>query len=272
MLIAQITDMHVKAPGHPAYGRVDTGGYLRRCVDHLNSLQPAPQLVFATGDLVHAGAPEEYAHCRELLAQLRMPCYLLTGNHDDRAGIREAFPGHTYLPQEDEFLHYVVEQGPLRFICLDTLVPGEPWGLMCRERLDWLAERLAEAPSQPTVILMHHPPVSIGIAFMDGHGLDGADAMAEVVAAHSQVQRVLCGHIHRPIQALWAKTMVSVAPSPAHQVVLDLEDRLPGSFIMEPPACHLHFWMPPTGLLTHLSYIGDFDGPHPFRKPVEAAK
>jgi hypothetical protein len=31
---------------------------------------------------------------------------------------------------------------------------------------------------------------------------------------------------------------------------------------MEPPACQLHAWSPPTGLVTHTSYIGEFDGPY----------
>ena len=36
--------------------------------------------------------------------------------------------------------------------------------------------------------------------------------------------------------------------------------------MMEPPAIALHQWRPQTGVVTHVSYIGDFDGPKPFRK------
>ena len=36
--------------------------------------------------------------------------------------------------------------------------------------------------------------------------------------------------------------------------------------MMEPPAIALHQWRPGTGLVTHVSYVGDFDGPQPFRK------
>ncbi len=273
MLFAQISDMHIKAPGEIFSERVDTADYLRRCVMHLNALSPAPEMVFATGDLVNAGTAEEYGHLRELLRPLVMPCYLLAGNHDDRAEMRRAFADHAYLPREGEFLHYMLDRGPLRLIALDTLIPGEGGGRMCPARLEWLAERLREAPGRPTVILMHHPPIETGIAFMDRIGLEGEPEMARIVAEHGQVQRVLCGHIHRSIQALWAGTAVQVSPAPAHQVALDLGgDPSRGYFIMEPPACMLHLWRPPTGLLSHVSYVGEFDGPHPFRKKVDAAK
>ena len=32
-----------------------------------------------------------------------------------------------------------------------------------------------------------------------------------------------------------------------------------------PPAIALHLWRPGTGLITHVSYIGTYDGPRPFR-------
>jgi Icc protein len=35
--------------------------------------------------------------------------------------------------------------------------------------------------------------------------------------------------------------------------------------MMEPPGLALHLWRPGTGLVTHVSYIGTYDGPSPFR-------
>ena len=52
-------------------------------------------------------------------------------------------------------------------------------------------------------------------------------------------------------------------PSTAHQVALDLVDE-PLAFTMEPPACQLHVWSAATGVITHTSYIGQFDGPYLF--------
>src|SRR5215475_8357402 len=161
MLIAQISDMHVKPPGELLYKRIDTAAFLERAVAHVMALDPKPDVVLATGDLVDGGKPEEYALLRRLLAALPMPVYLIPGNHDARDPMREAFPDHAYLPKSG-FLQYVVEDLPVRLIALDTLVDGKGFGALCVDRLGWLEARLNES-QRPTVLFMHHPPFGCGI-------------------------------------------------------------------------------------------------------------
>jgi len=266
MIVAQISDLHIRPKGQLAYRRVDTATYLKRCVEQLVAMTPRPDLVLATGDLVDVGHPDEYRHLRELLAPLPMPVYLIPGNHDRRGPLVSEFADHAYLPRHGSFVHYVLDQHPVRLIGLDTLVEGKGGGLMCEERLAWLAARLAEAPTRPTMIFMHHAPFLTGIAHMDRLGLEGAEAMGAIVERHPQVERVTCGHLHRPIQVRWHGTVAMTSPSTAHQVTLGLEEDAPLSFVMEPPAFLLHVWTQATGLLSHTSYIGEFPGPYPFRE------
>jgi len=266
MLIAQISDMHVKPPGELLYKRIDTTGFLERAVAHVMALDPKPDVVLATGDLVDGGKPEEYALLRRLLAPLSMPVYLIPGNHDSRDAMREAFPDHAYLPKSG-FLQYAIEDLPVRLIALDTLVEGKPYGELCEERLAWLDARLGEQGDKPVMLFMHHPPFECGIDAFDHARLQHGDQrLAELVRRHGTVERAVCGHVHRPIQVRWAGTMASIAPSTAHQATLDLHDGAPLSMMMEPPAIALHQWRPTTGLVTHVSYVGEFDGPKPFRK------
>lgn len=262
MLIAQISDTHIMPAGRLMSGRVDTGPYLQRAVAHLLALDPRPDLVLATGDLVDAGSPVEYARLRGILAALPMPVYLIPGNHDARDALRAGFPDHGYLPR-GPFLQYVIEDHALRLIGLDTLVPGQPHGELCEERLGWLEARLAES-DRPTLIFMHHPPFACGIVEFDSIGLNrGAERLAEIVRANPQVERILCGHVHRPVQTRWAGTLASIGPSTAHQATLDLRPDVPITFTMDPPAAALHQWRGGS-LVTHLSYVGEYDGPHPF--------
>jgi 3',5'-cyclic-AMP phosphodiesterase len=58
MLIAQITDTHIRLPGRLAYGQVDTAQMLVTCVNELMALDPQPDLIVHTGDLVDFGLPE----------------------------------------------------------------------------------------------------------------------------------------------------------------------------------------------------------------------
>ena len=64
------------------------------------ALNPRPDLVVATGDLVDAGSAAEYGHLRRLLAPLDLPLFLLPGNHDSRDELARAFPDHAYLPRD----------------------------------------------------------------------------------------------------------------------------------------------------------------------------
>ena len=263
MLIAQISDTHILPKGTIAFGFVDTAHYLARAVAHIQALRPAPDVVLVTGDLVDAGKPEEYAHLRSLLAPLKMPVHVIPGNHDARDALRAAFADHAYLPRGD-FLQYAVDGHPVRLIALDTLTPGAPHGELCDQRLDWLEQKLTES-DRPTILYMHHPPCPCGLNELDGMRLlKGAERFGAIVAKHPNVERILCGHVHRPIQVRWSGTIVSMAPSTAHQATLDLAPDAPLMFSMDPPAVALHAWRDGAGLMTHLSYIGDYSGPHPF--------
>jgi 3',5'-cyclic AMP phosphodiesterase CpdA len=265
MLIAQITDTHIKANGRLAYGRVDTAEMLARCVEHLNGLSSGPDVALVTGDLVDKGRPEEYAVLRDLLAPLDMPLYVIPGNHDERRAFRDAFADHSYLPSDGRFVHYVIDEYPVRLIGLDTTIPGAEGGVMCAERLAWLDARLAEEPARPTVIFMHHPPFITGIRNMDVNNCKGGAELGALVERHPQVIRLLCGHVHRAIQVHWHGVTASIAPSPAHAVAYNLREDAPHDFRLEPPACEIHYWREDTGLISHLTFIGDYEGPYPFR-------
>ncbi|MBL8675803.1 MAG: phosphodiesterase [Rhodospirillales bacterium] len=265
MIIAQITDLHVRPRGRNAYGLVDTNDMLAAAVASIQRLDRKPDMVVATGDLTDCGLPEEYEELERLLAPLSMPVFLVPGNHDRRANMRAVFGGDGYLPADGEFLHYTVDGWPVRLIGLDTVVPGAGHGEMCPDRLRWLESALAEEPGEPTVIFMHHPPFLTGLGDMDRINCRDGAAMAEIVARHPNVERVLCGHHHRPIHTRWAGTIASVAPSTAHQVTLDLvADDSPATFMMEPPAFQLHVWTRDAGLVTHTAVVDAFPGPFPF--------
>ena len=257
-LIAQITDLHIRPPGKTAYGVVDTEGMLRAAVSSLLAERRQPDLVIASGDLTDCGLVEEYELLRDILKPLPMPVYLVPGNHDRRENMRLVFGGDGYLPMNGEFLHYTIEDHPLRLIALDTVVPGKGHGEMDAPRLQWLKERLDEQPDRPTFIFMHHPPFPTGLQHMDSINCRNSQALAELLGGRSNIERGACGHHHRSIQIRWAGTIGSVAPSVAHQVLLDLQPHEDALFTFEPPGYHLHLWHPEAGVITHTSFVGQF--------------
>jgi len=257
MLLAQISDLHITRPGRLVAGKVDTSAYLRRAIARLNAFTPRIDAVVITGDLVDRGEREEYEALREMLAELAAPAHLLIGNHDERAAFRSAFGGN------GAFVQYAIDVGALRLLALDTVDAGRPGGRLCGERRAWLAAELARA-SGPIIIAMHHPPFDTGIGFMDRCRLDRDDGMRldELLRKHSNVERVICGHVHRSVTARFGGTVAAIAPSCAHQVTLALDPDARDSFVFEPPAFVLHRW--DGALASHVVPIEPGDGPHEF--------
>ncbi|SAK42502.1 phosphodiesterase [Caballeronia temeraria] len=266
MLLAQISDLHITPPGTLAYGRVDTAAYLARAIDVLNSLDPRPDTVLVTGDLVDAGGIEEYRHLRTLLGRLAIPWRLMAGNHDDRANLRAVFDDRPELAGHDGYLHYTFAAGEVRVIALDTLDPGSGGGRLCATRLAWLEAQLDACRDRPVLIGMHHPPIECGIGFMDEIRLapDDSRALDALVRRHPNVERIVCGHVHRAITTRFGGTIVWCAPSTAHQVALQLKPGGPDAFVMEPPAFGLHLWRAGVGLVTHCMSVEQGGGPQPF--------
>ena len=112
MILAQITDPHVRPRGRLAYGVIDTEAALRRAVEAVAALVPQPDCVVVTGDLTDCGLAEEYEIVRDCLAALSMPVFVIPGNHDRRENLAAVLRArHPYLPAAG-FQHYVRRRLP----------------------------------------------------------------------------------------------------------------------------------------------------------------
>ena len=263
-LLLQLSDLHIREPGRLAYGRLDTSPYLRQAVDTIQGLAQRPDAVVLTGDLTDFGRDEEYAHLRRLLSPLAMPLYLMPGNHDDREQMRRSFPDHKYLGN-DGFVQYSIAVGAMQLIALDTVVPGASHGSLCEKRLEWLAVKLEQHRDDPIVIAMHHPPFPTLIGHMDQIGLmQGSAELENLIAGYPNVERVICGHLHRSIQVRFGGSIAMTAPSPAHQVCLDLSPNAPSAWTLEPPGLVLHALNEANQIISHIVATGCFEGPFPF--------
>jgi Icc protein len=269
VLIAQISDLHIKPQGSLAYGKVDTAAALERCVAALNEFLPRPDLVVISGDLADTPTFEEYEYLKRLLEPLKLPFAGIPGNHDSRQMMRTAFPLAAYAFPSGP-LNQRLEVGGLDLVLLDSSVHGKPHGELDAPTLQWLDATLVSAPERPALLFLHHPPFKAGIWHMDRQNLLNAGELAAIVRRHPRVQRIAAGHIHRATLTQFAGVPATICPAPNHAVDLDLAELRAPSFKVEPPAFHLHAWFPGEGfgsVVTHQVPIGNFDGPHPFFGP-----
>jgi len=263
MLIVQISDTHLAGAGKKTFGVAPMAEYLERCVAHINRLDPAPDLVIHTGDVTNNGGLDEAQRAAEILRGLNAPLAVVPGNHDDRKTLAAAF-GPKVCPRDAHgFIQHDIALPGLRLLGLDTTAPGVPGGVFDESRAAWLRARLEEGPVTPTVLFMHHPPARFGVIETDIDGFEGVERLADVVAEHPQVMRILAGHIHLSSLAQWQGLVVSTAPSTGMRLFLDLT-LARSAYILDEPAYHVHVWRPRQGLITHTVRVLAEEPLHPF--------
>lgn len=263
MLIAQLSDPHVRPKGLLYQGVVDSNAAFAEAIQHVLALDIRPDLVLLTGDLVDEGQPAEYAMVREILAALPVPYLVIPGNHDNREHFRTAFADHRYLPSRGP-LRYCVDDRPVRIIGLDSTIPGKHHGHIDQAGLDWLAATLARDRVKPTLLMLHHPPLVSGIGYLDDYRYFDESSLRGVVERFGNIEAVLCGHVHRPMVKRWAGTVLCAAPSTVTQIDLKLAASATPSSHAGPRGFMLHSWNERDGLISHLNQIGEFAGPYPF--------
>lgn len=242
MLITHVTDTHIVPRGKQWLDNAltSTDKRLSQVVDYLNHLNPIPNVVIFTGDLTDDGSEDSYRYFRELVAPLKIPYFVIPGNHDSREGMRSVLSDQSYMP-EHGFIHYSIENDSLRLLCLDTLVEGEDYGQLCAARMSWLKEKLQIAV--PTFIFMHHPPCKVGMKLFDTIGCVAPEEFYTLVANCPHLVGIATGHYHHLCVSSVGGKNCFLAPSVApvhyfahpgdeHVTALELED----------PAITLHQW------------------------------
>lgn len=214
MIIAQISDTHIdiESPKGPARIRD-----LEDCVADINRLDPLPDVVVHTGDVVHNASPAEYREAARILGALKSPLYVAAGNRDERAALRAAFPAGDDLLPGTPFVQYSVESFPLRLIVVDTLSDAGNKGTFCTTRADNLCAALADDVTRPTAVFMHHPPFEVQESKypFQFETRDALVALNQALKGQTHVVRVFCGHTHRDTGGEIAGVPVSSMPSVA---------------------------------------------------------
>ena len=244
MLIAQVTDIHL------GFDRDDPAEFNRKRLDQvlrqLNNGPNRPDLLIVTGDLTEHGAPASYRQLADAFSICSFPVHMGLGNHDIRSNFTAQFPE---VPVADGFVQYALEASGVRILMLDTLEEGRHGGAFCDTRAKWLRSTLAQDRNTPTIIAMHHPPVEIGIAWMNTDPKEQwVSNFTRAIEDAPNVKGIICGHVHRSIAVPWQGTSVAICSSTAPQVALDLNPIDPENpddrpmIVADQPAYALHLW------------------------------
>ncbi|GAA1153665.1 3',5'-cyclic AMP phosphodiesterase CpdA [Kitasatospora gansuensis] len=226
IVIAHLSDTHLD-------GSQRATDRTKAVLDHLNGLPYDLDAVLVTGDIADHGRPAEYALARELLGT-RHPLLVLPGNHDDRAAFRAGLLGEEPSAEPVNRLH--VTPGFAVALC-DSTIPGRDDGHLDDATLAWLDKALGSV-EVPTLVAFHHPPVLLGIPYLDGLRQFGGERLAELTERHPHVAGFLCGHAHLAAVTTFAGRPLTVAPGVVSTARLPWESR-------PNPDAHVHHDLPP---------------------------
>ena len=215
-----ISDTHITPPGQIAYD-TDTAQNLRDVAHRIREMALDPACFVFSGDLSNHGEPESYQRLVEIVEQafrpFGVPVLLGLGNHDRRLPFRRVVLGQLDAADEREQHYYSTIVRGLKFVMLDSLVPGQVHGFLGDEQLAWLDDELAEDALGGQVVVLHHPSLPRGVPRPNDYLLSDRDAFGEMVARHD-VLAVLCGHSHVPTFGLFGGTLHVAAPATAYQL------------------------------------------------------
>lgn len=207
--LVQISDPHIGPARDYRLAGVETLDTLREVLAEVATAPSPPELICATGDIAADGSAAAYQLFTQQIQFLELPYQWLPGNHDDKRVIREGVTAAPYWP--------LLELGCWRVLSLDTSVPNEVGGRLADEELAFLEGQLAREPEAPTLIFMHHPPVAVGCAWLDGQRVANAADLEAILRRHHNVRALFAGHVHQEFHAEWAGTQVYTTPATCFQ-------------------------------------------------------
>lgn len=195
LLVAQISDLHLFGDERQNLLGWNTWASLTKIMQQLERSTPRPDIILLTGDLSQDETEASYKKIVRYFAATGIPTYWLPGNHDHVPTMKRV------LDQPPVYADKSFYKGGWQFLLLNTNVPGQVYGALSADNLEWLEAQLTTLPShRPTLISMHHPPFWVGSPWLDQSGLQNTAAFFEIIDQYPQVQLVLVGHVHQEFE------------------------------------------------------------------------
>lgn len=183
--VAFFSDTHLaEAPGQ---GHTAPDERLRAAVDAVRATGRI-DLAVLPGDIADDGSDAAYGRVNTIVGALGVPVVATPGNHDLRDVVWAS------LTATDSFT-----SATWRLLTVDTVIPEQIHG---RVDVDEVAARLGPDEGMPTVLVLHHPPITVSTNrwFV----LDGAADLVELLNNRNDVRLVVSGHLHTAFHVVLA--------------------------------------------------------------------
>lgn len=206
--LIQISDLHLHATATARVHGWDVEQAWQRVAHDAMQRHADADLWLLSGDLIDDESIAGYQRLDAWLGQLPCPVLALAGNHDD--------PQAMQLHLRNAAVHAAIRVGGWRIHALDSHIDGVAAGRIGMPQLQALRTALTRN-KQPTVVCVHHPPVTTGSRWLDAIGLQDDDALRDIIRSHDHIAAVLCGHAHQALATRIGQAWCWITPSTMRQ-------------------------------------------------------
>ncbi|MCH7502130.1 MAG: metallophosphoesterase [Proteobacteria bacterium] len=209
--VLHLTDPHLFGHTAGVLRGIVTHASLSSVIEHYRAGGWRAHVAVLTGDVIQDDAKAAYAECRKLFAQLELPIYCVPGNHDIRSLMREALA-------EPPF-HYCAStvSGNWLIVGIDSCAEGRASGYVTDDEQSRLSAVIAASQAQHVMVCLHHPPISMGSAWLDAVGLDNGEEFLARLRSTGKVRLAVFGHVHQPYDELHDGVHIICTPSTCRQ-------------------------------------------------------
>jgi Icc protein len=257
--LLQVTDPHLFGNESRMIYGVTTAVSLRKVLaEAFAPGTPRPAAVLVTGDIADDHSPAAYDNFRRALRPCGLPVFCLPGNHDEPALMAGLMGGLTPGPVHGAGFQYggTAEFGAWGAVFIDTHVPGRPEGRVVPQELSRLESALQAFGDRPILVCLHHPPLPVGSAWLDGVGLRNAGEFLAVIERYPSVRAVLGGHVHQEFARQHGRALVLTTPSTCAQFT-PLTERC--VMDLKPPGYRWLELLPDGSLRTEVKWLQDWE-------------
>ena len=210
MLLTLISDPHLTQDKVLSHG-VDTQANYNRTIGRIRELKPDHVVLMGNYSITAPRREDvEFACSRLNLADVSYSA--IVGNHDHSRQVAEVT--NTLGSLIGEQLYYRKDFGNTRALFLDT-----SQGYFEQDQLAWIRLNLANAKGR-VLIFMHHPPIHMGVAYMDARYdfKDLNNELYDLFFSSPIPLHIFCGHYHCARSTQVGIHAVHVCPSTYFQL------------------------------------------------------
>ena len=211
--IVQLTDLHLYADPDARFYEIPTRELFQEVVAHVEQNAGRVDHLVVTGDHTNDDLAVTYEAVRDIL----QPWH-------DRVLVRAREPrGPRHaagdVPRPDRRRgcrahHLLVHRGRVAVPrARHPRARARCRGHIGADQIEWVEAQLEAHDPATVVLFMHHPPILLGLAWIDRIGLAGREQLQDLVLRDPRIRLVCCGHVHHESSHRVGAATVVTTPS-----------------------------------------------------------